>query len=1076
MYSKPTYQELEKELEEVRLTNKLIEKSSIIRFLWKNQTNWPVEYVSENVSIIFGYSIDDFLREEIVYSDIIHPEDLQRIENEVKDQSKIGSFSIKHKPYRVISKAGEIKWVNDITLIRRNENNEITHFEGIITDITEQKKAETLLKQRENYLTALNKASEISIEGNNIEQIQQIVEIIGKASQASRTYVFRNNKKENGDKKLFKQIAEYTSKGIKPETCNPITQILSYNLKETRWYKILKKGEIINSRVADFSLKEREILEPQKIKSILIIPIIIENVFWGFMGFDNCINDNDWETTEIEYLKAGTLKIGAKIEEHKKLQLIKEENNRFKTTMDSIDAIVYVADMQTHELLFLNQKGKNALTGKIGDKCYSVLQKGQIEPCNFCTNHLLLDKRGKPKKPHVWEFKNTITNEWYQLRDQAIKWTDNRLARIEIATNITKNKENELALINSNLRWKFAVEGNADGLWDWNLITDEVFFSAQWKRLLGFSENEIENNFLEWEKRVHPDDKNKVIEDVNKHRNGDTVFYENEHRLLCKDNTYKWFLDRGKIVTYASDNKPERMIGTLSDITNRKEIELALIENEKRLQEAQKIAKLGYWELDLTTNKLFWSDEIYRIFDLEPHEFEGTYDAFLDKIHPDDKKLVNDEYLNSLKNKIPYKIEHRLLLAKTGKIKHVLERCNTKYDNTGKPILSTGTVLDITERKIAELALKQSEEKYRLVSENISDVIWILNFSLNKFTYISSSVYNLRGYTVEEAMQQNLKQSLTPESAEKVTKQIETGLKKIINNPNEQISSTDELQQTHKNGSVIWIETSTRTKFNSNGELEIFGTSRNIDERKKAQLALLASEAKLRESNNTKDKLFSIISHDLRSPFNAILGFSDLLLENHSQYNNSEREKYITVIDDSAKQAYKLLNNLLHWAKTQTGGIVFNPKEYALNKILIELIQLNTSYADKKNIKLSYNRQLKDINIFADYDMLKIILRNIISNAIKFTTRYGEITINTEQSNGNIIISISDTGIGIKKDNLQKIFHINEITSTTGTENEKGTGLGLILCKEFVEKHGGKIWAESEIGKGSKFTLTIPII
>jgi len=230
---------------------------------------------------------------------------------------------------------------------------------------------------------------------------------------------------------------------------------------------------------------------------------------------------------------------------------------------------------------------------------------------------------------------------------------------------------------------------------------------------------------------------------------------------------------------------------------------------------------------------------------------------------------------------------------------------------------------------------------------------------------------------------------------------------------------------------------------------------------------------KLETINVTKNKLFSIIAHDLKSPFNLIFGFSDLLLENHRQYDETKREQYIKIIENTAEQACKLLDNLLNWAIIQTEGFIFNPKEYSLDKILKEVTKLNKNNTEMKNIKLSYSLS-KDINIYADYNMIEIILRNLISNAIKFTDKNGEVTINAEQDNDNVIISVSDTGIGIENDRLEKIFDISEKTSTVGTENEKGTGLGLILCKEFVEKHNGKIWIESEIKKGSKFIFSIP--
>ena len=198
-----------------------------------------------------------------------------------------------------------------------------------------------------------------------------------------------------------------------------------------------------------------------------------------------------------------------------------------------------------------------------------------------------------------------------------------------------------------------------------------------------------------------------------------------------------------------------------------------------------------------------------------------------------------------------------------------------------------------------------------------------------------------------------------------------------------------------------------------------------------------------------------------------------MLLENHTKYDEQKREEFIKLIANSANETLKLLNNLLDWARTQTDGIVFNPKNHKLEEIFIELIAQNENYANDKNIKL-YNVLPKDINVFADFDMLNTILRNLISNAIKFTHRNGEIKITAEQTNNNVTISVTDTGVGISKENQEKIFDISEKMTTEGTENETGTGLGLLLCKEFVETHNGKIWIESEVGNGATFLFTIP--
>ena len=228
--------------------------------------------------------------------------------------------------------------------------------------------------------------------------------------------------------------------------------------------------------------------------------------------------------------------------------------------------------------------------------------------------------------------------------------------------------------------------------------------------------------------------------------------------------------------------------------------------------------------------------------------------------------------------------------------------------------------------------------------------------------------------------------------------------------------------------------------------------------------------------NAAKNKLFSIIAHDLRSPFTAIIGFSNMLVDSYEEFDDEERKKMIVTVHDSANGAYKLLENLLTWARSQSGRIDFIPKDIYLKEVVSETVSALFAPASKKEIKISETVSDKDM-ISADKNMVSTVIRNLISNAIKFTPKKGTIQISTKkQADSNLIeISVKDSGIGIPKDKINELFRVDKNSSTAGTEGEQGTGLGLILCKEFVEKHGGKIWVESEIGEGSEFKFTLPV-
>jgi len=233
----------------------------------------------------------------------------------------------------------------------------------------------------------------------------------------------------------------------------------------------------------------------------------------------------------------------------------------------------------------------------------------------------------------------------------------------------------------------------------------------------------------------------------------------------------------------------------------------------------------------------------------------------------------------------------------------------------------------------------------------------------------------------------------------------------------------------------------------------------------------------LTKLNAEKDKFFSIIAHDLKSPFNSILGFSDLLVEQISEKNYDGLDEYAEIIQQSSSKAMDLLRNLMEWAQSQTGKMEFNP-EFCKVKDLIKDTELLLSGAIKqKSIKFSTKSSVA--TVFADKKMISTVLRNLVSNAIKFTNTGGEITLSAHEKQNELMVSVQDTGVGIPQDRVKKLFSLSESRSTTGTNKEKGTGLGLILCKEFVEKHGGRIWVESDPDgksgkKGSTFFFTLP--
>lgn len=253
---------------------------------------------------------------------------------------------------------------------------------------------------------------------------------------------------------------------------------------------------------------------------------------------------------------------------------------------------------------------------------------------------------------------------------------------------------------------------------------------------------------------------------------------------------------------------------------------------------------------------------------------------------------------------------------------------------------------------------------------------------------------------------------------------------------------------------------------------------------KRSKDIIANQNAELKELNATKDKFFSIVAHDLKNPFNTLIGFSELLKSHYQKMDTEKVKRFHNLIYKASKHGYTLLENLLQWARSQTGRLKWEPGFFGLKTVAESTIDLLSSNAQNKEVKLTSHIDQK-YNVFGDQNMITTIIRNLVSNAVKFTNRGGTVSLIAEDYNPYgqenkpdipyVKITVSDTGIGIPESDINKLFRIDVHHSTQGTEDEQGTGLGLILCKEFVEKHKGKIWVTSKPNEGTDIMFTLPL-
>jgi len=611
----------------------------------------------------------------------------------------------------------------------------------------------------------------------------------------------------------------------------------------------------------------------------------------------------------------------------------------------------------------------------------------------------------------------------------------------------------------------------------------------------------------------------------------------------------------GEYIHLLPDQKSFRLYAV--DITERKQIERALEESQERHREAQRIAHIGHWSLDLLKNKLIWSNEVYRIFEIDSPKFSVSYEAFLNLIYPDDREFVNKAYTDSVKNRIPYNIVHRLLM-KDGRIKYVNERCETFYDENGNPLRSIGTVQDVTKQKKAEELLK-THTKDLLALTDASNVILtaaadtaaayeticdiaVRDFGL-KMTWLGlleNGSYDVRPVAFsgrEDGYLKSVKikwDNAPIETLCPVGKAVKTKTPQVLNDITEDpchgpckgkealkrgfrallaapLINTEGVVKgalsfysdepgffTHEKIRLFSVFANQAASVIENRQL-IENLERKVIER---TLQLEAAKELAETANKAKSEFLTNMSHELRTPLNSIIGFSEVLRDGMAGAVTDEQKEYLKDIWEGGRHLLRLINELLDLSKIEAGRMELELSEFNVRDVCRQCLTLFTEKALKHKIELTSD--LPDLGLMtADERKIKQVILNLLGNAFKFTPDGGSVrlqarlvhssqftvdrsqtekqsfTVNGEPRTVNdgdfLEISVSDTGIGIPAEDQKRLFQPFQQLETTLTKKYEGTGLGLNISKKFVELHGGRIWVESEPGKGSKFVFIIPI-
>jgi PAS domain S-box-containing protein len=496
-----------------------------------------------------------------------------------------------------------------------------------------------------------------------------------------------------------------------------------------------------------------------------------------------------------------------------------------------------------------------AVAGECGGWSYPL----NYQPVHDLQQELMIGYYGKFTTMSLQE---TVSKYWREIVILVLVFTILTMALFWVAVLYRRSSrlrirlDNELkerdkiaeALRESEERWNFALEGSGDGVWDWNAVTNEVFFSQQWKTMLGYEEHEIGNTLAEWDKRVHPDDRDHVYREINRHFAGETPIYISEHRIQCKDGSYKWILDRGKVVSRTEENKPLRVVGTHTDLTGRKNAEEELKASKSKLDLALASAGMGTWILNLADGKRHFDDQIYHLLGINPDTFQGTPEEFFHVIHPEDHEKVKEALDRTINLGLPYEPEYRVILP-DGTIRFIAARGMMTLDDTGKPMRIDGVGWDITERKQIEEALLESESKFRDLSEKAMVGVYLIQDNL--FKYVNAEFARIFGYSIDE-MTDKLGPAdvIFPDDLPLV----EESLRKRISGQLKSISYSFRILT--KERDIRHMEVySSRTTYQ--GRLAVIGSALDISDRKWMEEAIRKSEERYRSIfENAREGIF----------------------------------------------------------------------------------------------------------------------------------------------------------------------------------------------------------------------------
>ncbi|GAB4379468.1 MAG: hypothetical protein Kow00121_33690 [Elainellaceae cyanobacterium] len=639
-----------------------------------------------------------------------------------------------------------------------------------------------------------------------------------------------------------------------------------------------------------------------------------------------------------------------------------------------------------------------------------------------------------------------------------------------------ERKQAEAALRLSEERSRLATTVAQLGTWCYDPDTNLIELDKRMRQIWGMSDQIETISLSAAMERIHPDDRNQVVTAVNAALDPTSSgIYAIDYRIAWDNGTERWLAVNGQVqfAGEGASRHPINFIGTALDITDRKQAEQAVWNSAERLSLALTAAKLGDWSWDADTDMVTFSERAAAIFGIPPGSYL-TWTQMRNLLHPEDRERARLQVEQAIAQRSDYDIEYRVTHPDTGE-RWVAVKGRAQYAPSGQVLGMLGVLQDVTGRKQAEAALQQSEERYRYLVESIPQLVWTANAE-GVLLDVNQRWLEFTGLSLAQVQIEGWEAVVHPNDIPVLSQQWAVA----------QHNSTyyqAEGRMRRADGGYRWHLHQAIPQKNDQGQVvKWFGTATDIEDKKQLEQQrdrLLQQEQAAREAaetaNRIKDEFLAVLSHELRSPLNPILGWAKLLQT--GRLAPQKAHYALETIERNAKLQAQLIEDLLDVSRILRGKLVLNTATVDLVSTIEAALETVRLAADAKGIQIHTALDPNAGTVLGDPARLQQIVWNLLSNAVKFTSAGGAIDIRLEQVNQQVQLQVQDTGKGINLEFLPYIFEYFRQEDGTTTRKFGGLGLGLAIVRHLVELHGGTVWAESAgEGQGATFIVSLPLM